>query len=294
MKKIWTHTFYNELRATPTDHPVMLTDSPLNFKSNREQICRIMFEDFDVPAMYIKIQAVLSLFAAGRATGIVVDSGDDVTHTVPIFEGYQIPFAIDTIMLAGRDLTAYLARIIKDDYYNFETSAGREPIRDLKEKLCYVAYDYEAELKKAAEDSTLKKSYVFPDGTVWEFAVQRFKCPEFLFQPELGGKEHGGVHKLAYDSIMACDLDVRKDLYSNIILSGGSTMFENFGKRLYKEVKALAPYTMKVTVIAQPDRKYAAWKGGAILSKHLAFAGMWITKADYDEFGETIVHRKCF
>jgi actin-related protein len=166
MKKIWTHTFYNELRANPAEHPVMLTEAPLNPKSNREQMCRIMFDDLDVPAMYIQIQAVLSLYAAGRTTGIVVDSGDGVTHTVPIFEGYQIPHAIDKILLAGRDLTSYLARILKDDNYNFETSAEKESVRDMKEKLCYVADDYEAELKKAAEDSTLKKSYVLPDGTV--------------------------------------------------------------------------------------------------------------------------------
>lgn len=145
MKKIWQHTFYNELREQPPDHPVMLTEAPLNPKNNREQMTRIMFEDFDVPAMYIQIQAVLSLYSAGRTTGIVVDSGDGVTHTVPIFEGYQIPHAIDKILLAGRDLTEYMARILKDDSYFFETSAEKETVRDMKEKLCYVAEDYEAE-----------------------------------------------------------------------------------------------------------------------------------------------------
>ena len=165
MKKIWTHTFYNELRATPSDHPVMLTEAPLNPKSNREQMCRIMFDDFDVPAMYIRIQAVLSLNAAGRTTGIVVDSGDGVTHTVPIFEGYQIHDTINKIELAGRDLTSYLIKFLKDDNYNFETLKESECVRDMKEKLCYVADDYEAEVKKAAEDSALKNSYVLPDGT---------------------------------------------------------------------------------------------------------------------------------
>lgn len=294
MRKIWEYTFDTELRAKSSEHPVMLTEAPLNPKSNREQMCKIMFEDFDVPAMYIQIQAVLSLYAAGRTTGIVVDSGDGVTHTVPIFEGYQIPHAIDKILLAGRDMTDFMNRILKDDNYNFETSGEKESVRDMKEKMCYVAEDYEAELKKAAEDSTLKKTYVLPDGQVCEFAVQRFKCPELLFQPELGGRELRGVHKLTYDSIMTCDLDVRKDLYSNIILSGGSTMFEGFGERLYKEMKALAPPTMKIKIVAGPDRKYAVFKGGATLSALKTFAGMWITKSDYDEFGETVVHRKCF
>jgi actin-related protein len=294
MKKIWAHTFYNELRETPSEHPVMLTEAPLNPKTNREQMCKIMFEEYDVPSMYIQIQAVLSLYSAGRTTGIVVDSGDGVTHTVPIFEGYQIPHAIDKILLAGRDLTDWMVRILKDDNYNFETSAERETVRDMKEKLCYVAEDYEAEVAKAQSDSELEKSYTLPDGNVCKISVQRFKCPEFLFQPELGGKELKGVHKLTFDSIMTCDLDVRKDLYSNIILSGGTTMFEGFGERLYKEVKALAPQTMKVKVIAGPDRKYAVWRGGSTLSTLSTFAGMWVTKNDYEEFGETVVHRKCF
>lgn len=294
MKKVWSYTFYNELRETPADHPVMLTEAPLNPKANREQMCRIMFEEYDVPSMYIQIQAVLSLYSAGRVTGIVVDSGDGVTHTVPIFEGYQIPHAIDKILLAGRDLTEFMTRILKDDNYYFETSAERETVRDMKEKMCYVADDYEAELKKASEGSELEESYTLPDGNICKFANQRFKTPEFLFQPELGGREIKGVHKLTFDSIMTCDLDVRKDLYSNIILSGGSTMFNGFGERLYKEIKALAPQTMKVKVIAGPDRKYAVWRGGSTLSTLSTFAGMWVTRADYDEFGETVVHRKCF
>jgi len=294
MKKIWAHTFYNELRETPSDHPVMLTEAPLNPKQNREQMCKIMFEEYDVPSMYIQIQAVLSLYSAGRTTGIVVDSGDGVTHTVPIFEGYQIPHAIDKILLAGRDLTDFMVRILKDDNYNFTTSAERETVRDMKEKMCYVAEDYEAELKKASEGSDLEMSYTLPDGNICKYSVQRFKCPELLFQPELAGKELKGVHKLTFDSIMTCDLDVRKDLYANIILSGGTTMFTGFGERLYAEIKKLAPQTMKVKVIAGPDRKYAVWRGGSTLSTLSTFAGMWITKADYDEFGETIVHRKCF
>ena len=294
MKKIWGYTFYNELRETPADHPVLLTEAPLNPKINRENMCKIMFEEYDVPSMYIQIQAVLSLYSAGRTTGIVVDSGDGVTHTVPIFEGYQIPHAIDKILLAGRDLTDYMVRILKDDNYNFETTAEKETVRDMKEKLCYVADDYEAEVKKASEGTELEESYTLPDGQTCKISTQRFKCPEFLFNPELGGREIKSVHQLTYDSIMTCDLDVRKDLYANVILSGGTTMFTGFGERLYKEIKELAPKTMKVKVIAGPDRKYAVWRGGSTLSTLSTFAGMWITKEDYGEFGETVVHRKCF
>lgn len=164
MKKIWDYTFFNELRIECDQHPILLTEAPLNPKKNREDMCRIMFEDFHFPSLYIQIQAVLSLYSAGRTTGIVVDSGDGVTHVVPIFEGYQIPHAIEKILLAGRNLTDYMCRILMDDAYRFETTAEKETARDIKEKLCYVAEDYEAELKKASEGAELEESYTLPDG----------------------------------------------------------------------------------------------------------------------------------
>ncbi|CAI2387851.1 unnamed protein product [Moneuplotes crassus] len=294
MKKIWDYTYYNELREEPSEHPVMLTEAPLNPKSNRENMTRIMFEEYDVPAMFIQIQAVLSLYSSGRTTGVVVDSGDGVTHTVPIFEGYQIPHAIDKILLAGRDLTEFMNRTLKDEGHFFETSSEKEEVRKMKEQTCYVAQNFEEDMKKASEGGELEENYVLPDRTICKYSVPRFKCPEMMFQPSLGGRDIEGVHQLTYNCIMNCDLDVRKDLYNNIILSGGTTMFPGFGERIYNEMKELAPKTMKIKVIASPDRKFAVWKGGSTLSLLSTFSGMWVTRADYDEFGESVIHRKCF
>lgn len=294
MKHIWKHTFFTELRVDPQDQPVMLTEAPLNPKQNRENMTSIMFDEYEVPMMYIAIQAVLSLYAAGRTTGIVVDSGDGVTHTVPIFEGYSIPHAIDKVLLAGSNLTDYMVKILKDNNYNFTTTAEREIVRDMKEKHCFVSQNYKEDLEKATTSTEHEVTYTLPDGNTCEFSTQRFKCPEFIFQPSLDGREDKGVHELAYDSIMKCDIDVRKDLYANIILSGGTTMFEGFGERLYSEIGSLAPSTIKVKVIASPDRKYMVWRGGSTLSTLSTFSSMWITKAEFDEFGPSIVHRKCF
>jgi len=294
MEKIWHHCYFNELRVHPEEHPALLTEAPMNPKANREKMIQIMFESFSVPSFYVSVQAVLSLYASGRTTGIVLDSGDGVTHTVPIYEGYSLPHSIMRIDLAGRDLTDYMVKLLTEVGVSFSSSAEREIARDIKEKHCYVALDFDTELKNSGENSSKDVTYTMPDGQVITIGSQQFRCPEALFQPMKLGKEYPGIHELTFQSIMKCDVDVRKELYANIVMSGGTTMFPNIEQRLSKEITALAPSTIKIKVVAPAERRYSVWIGGSILSSLSSFQTLWVSRSEYDETGPSIVHRKCF
>jgi actin-related protein len=298
MEKIWHHIFYNELRVAPEEHPVLLTEAPLNPKANRERMTRIMFETFSVPALYIFEQAVLALFASGRTTGCVIDSGEDRTHVVPIYEGHIIEHAVVCLDLAGRDLTNYMIKMLADRGYSYTTTAEREIARDIKEKLSYVALDFDSEMLVAEEtSSTIEKPYELPGSGQLTVGNERFRCPEALFQPSLVGKEAPGIHEVVHEAIHRCSADIRGDLCVNIVLSGGTTMFPGIGARMIKELTAhmakSAPPTRKVTVVTPPMRSVATWVGGSTVASLSSFGSMCITKAKYSETGPSVVHATC-
>ena len=159
--------------------------------------------------------------------------------------------------------------------------------------MAYVALDYDREMKISLENSLFDKVYELPDGNLIVIGNERFRCVEVLFQPCFIGQETSGIHRCIFQTIMKCDIDLRRDLYANIVLSGGSTLFPGIGERVTKELISLAPMTMKIKVIAPPERKYSVWIGGSILASLSTFQSMWISKVEYDESGSEIVHCKC-
>eukprot|EP01084_Bolivina_argentea_P134777 237614_1 len=292
MEKLWHHAYYNELRVQPEEHATMTTEVPLNPKANREKTLQILFETFNIPATYTAVSAVLSLYASGRTTGMVFDSGDGVTHTIPVYEGFALKYAVSRIDIGGRDLTKYLMRIFNERGYSFSTSSEMDIVRDIKEKLCYIALDYDKELQQAKQ-SDINVNYELPDGQVITIGNERFRCPEVLFQPQLIGMECEGIHQFVWNSIMECPIDVRTELCNNLLLSGGSSMFRQIEIRLKNEIQKLAPASVKCKIIAPAERLYSVWIGGSILSSLSSFQEMWISKDEYDESGPGIVHRKC-
>lgn len=295
MTLIWRHAFTNELRVKSEECSILLTEAPLNPTANRVKMGSTLFEKFQARNIQISIQAVLSLYASGRTTGMIYDSGDGVTHFVPVYEGYALKHAIRRLDIAGREITQYLATLMSANNSKLRTSAEMEIVRDIKEKLSYVAPDFDEEIEKYNKNpSEYVSEFELPDGSKIPIFTEKFKAPELLFRPDLKGYESPGVHETLYNSIMACDIDLRKELYKNIVMSGGSTMINGLPERISSEVKALAPESIEVNVIAPAERKYAVWIGGSILASLSSFQKCWINASTYEEGGEELLKTKLF
>ncbi|KAF9213670.1 Actin-2 [Podila epicladia] len=280
MERIWQYIYSDELKTLSEEHPVLLTEAPLNPMKNRETAAQIFFETFNVPALFTSIQAVLSLYSSGRTTGVVLDSGDGVTHSVPVYEGFAIPHAIQRVDIAGRDVTEHLQLLLRKAGYHFHTTAEKEIVRIIKEKTCYLPLFPAKEEKDAGGKN---EDFMLPDGNVIKLGAERFRAPEILFNPEIIGQEFPGIHQVVVDSISRSDMDLRKSLYSNIVLSGGSTLCKGFGDRLLLEVKKLALKDIKIKISAPPERKYSTWIGGSILASLSTFKKMWVSAEEYQE-----------
>lgn len=297
MKLLWDYTFDEKLKVDPRGRKVLLTEPPMNPKVNRQKMCEVMFEEYGFGGVYVAIQAVLTLYAQGLTTGVVVDSGDGVTHIVPVYEGYAMPHLTRRLDIAGRDVTRYLIKLLLMRGYAFNRTADFETVREIKEKLCYVSYDLEQDTRLAEETTVLVENYTLPDGRVIKVGPERFEAPECMFQPHLVDIEQPGVAEMLFGSIQAAPVDVRTDLYKHVVLSGGSSMYPGLPSRLEKEMKQLYltrvlngdPTRLnkfKIKIEDPPRRKHMVFLGGAVLADIMkSREDFWISREEWFEKG---------
>ena len=239
MHEVWRHTFHDQLRVDPRECKILLTDPPQNPKRNRQKMMETMFETWGFDGVYIQVQAVLTLYAQGLLTGLVLDSGDGVTHVVPVIDGYSFPHLTRRLNVAGRHVTERLIEPMTRRGYAFNRTADMDTARRIKEDLCFVSYDVERDRKLADETTNLVRSYTLPDGRVITLGAERFAAPEALFNPELVDVEGGGIHEAVFRCVQENDIDNRMLMYQRIVLSGGSSMYPGLPSRLEKEIRKL-------------------------------------------------------
>ena len=252
-----------------------------------------MFE-FNVPYFYLADQCLLSLYTTGLITGTVLDIGDSVTCAASVIETRKQSYT--TLNLGGNDLTNWLFKHHNFSVRNqtFTTKHETDFTRDLKEDLCYVAFDFDSEMEKPPPAE--KPIYTFPNGQKTRIGLfkELFQCPELLFKSNLSGinYKYGGIHQMLFQTINECNRDIQEELYSHIVLSGGSSMFKGLPERLEKEMKYLAP-EMNVNIIAVDDRINVAFVGGSIVASLSCFPEMTVNREEYQENGPSFVNLKC-
>ncbi|XP_039091277.1 actin-85C-like [Hyaena hyaena] len=293
MEKIWHHSFYQVLRVAPEEHPLMMTEPPLTTASNKEKVSQILFETFNVPALYVANLGVLSLYASGQTSGTTVESGEGMTYVVPVIDGCPLPQSTVQVDLAGQDLTMFLLQLLTRSGHSLVTTGELEYIRSIKEQYCYVALDFDREKINTDSPSYAQKCQL-PDGQEVTLGQEKFLCPEVLFQADLIGRNDLGIHMKAFQSISSCSRDFWKVLFSHIILSGGTCSCPGLRFRMQRELSSLVSPSISVKVSTCPYSTYSAWMGGSILCSLSTFKDMWVTSQEYQDIGSSVISRRSF
>ena len=287
MIKIWDFIIKRDLRIDPSEHSVILSEVPSNPKAHRQKITQIIFETFNFKSFYLEKKETLSLYSTSKSTGIVFNTGEEASHIVPIYECISINHGINRLMIAGRDLNQYLSDMLSRHNFDY---IDKKSIRYIKENYTHVAVDYDSELKNLPKDDAYE---MLPNGKYVKIGKESIDCPELYFNPQLNNLDVDSVHKAIHQSIKSCNADVHADLFANIVVSGGSSMFNGFPERIQKEVAQLAPNNMKVKVNTISERKFGAFIGAVNLASFPSFPQMVIKYQEYQEEGPNIVSVMC-
>jgi actin len=294
MEQLWLHTFSKALQVSAQEFPVLISEAPCTSRVDREKVTEMMFESFNAPALVVANQLALSLFATGRSTGLVVESGASRTDVGAVWEGYTLPHYVTSLDLGGDDVTQFLFDRLRREGYPFSTKADWELVQDMKHQHCYQCAEPKGELEFCKESRSVERLYDLPDGQQIYLNDHRFMSPEVLFSPTVLGNPNltQGLHSVIFSTIQKCHPDIQPELYSSVVLAGGNTLFPKLDERVQREVSYLAPKGITVKCVSFPERKYAAWLGGSILGSLSTFPCMWVSKTEYDDYGASIIHRK--
>lgn len=299
MFHLWNHTFNEVMKINPRECKIMLTEAALNPLQNRKKMLEAMLEKYQFQGVHVATQAVLTLYAQGLTTGVVLDSGDGVTHIVPVYESYGLPNQIKRLNVAGRDVTKYLIELLRLRGYNFNRTADFETVAQIKERFCYVGTDLRLEDRLANETTVLAEPFELPDGRIVRVSRERYMAPECLFQPHVIGLEDKGIARQVFNCVNESDIDLRRSLYAHIILSGGTTMFPGFPTRVQTEVRQIYKEVVlgdshakkgniKINVEDPPRRYYFVFSGGSVLAAVGEKANpesFWLSQKEYKEKG---------
>ncbi len=311
--RLWDYTLTQKLGIEdPSDKKILVTEAPYNPISNKFKIFETLFEKIGVAAVNIEPQAKCSLFSEGIDTGIVLDSGDGVTHCIPVSNGAILNHTIERMDIAGRHITEYLVRLLQKKGYAFNSSADFDFARELKEKYCFISNDIESDRKLERQTTFYNTYHLLPDETRIRISDEKFEAPEILFNPSLIEKEYDGIPMMMMKSINKCPIDCRKGLYNAIVLSGANTLFPGFASRVENEIKAIYKKTalklakekrikININVLSNPKRKYSVFIGASVVAKHYSNNDMdnyWITRDEWLECEnisnkESLIKTKC-
>ncbi|CAG8478613.1 12920_t:CDS:2 [Acaulospora morrowiae] len=335
LEEIWDHIFWeDQLDIDPKEHPLFVTEAAWNSRENRETLTELAFEKYQTLAFYVAKNPVLSAFAAGRPTAIVVDCGASSTSCVPVVDGYVLKKGIFRQPIGGDFLSEQILQQFQssgidviphymiakkslvdpdkpsnkvlrdrpnttDSYHKF---MQMRVIHDFKESVCQV---FETSYDELVISARPMKTFEFPDGFNTSFGPQRFNIPEILFSPQrfltqppegIDATSLSGIPEMIFHSINACDIDVRPLLWNNIILTGGTTLLPGFADRINNELSMMMSGQMKIKIHAPGntiERKCSSWLGGSILASLGTFHQLWISQKEYNDYGKSIVEKKC-
>lgn len=291
---IWSHMLEHDLRVDAQQHPLLFSDPPFSPATNREKLVEVTFESLRSPAMYVASQSVLSVYAHGRVSGLVVDTGHGVSYTVPVFQGYNLPHATERLDLAGNHLTAFLAEILLGSGFPLRQQ-DLDTVENIKHRYCFVAPDFPKE--QARPELECRQCIQLPDGRTVTLGKELFQCPELLFHPpEIPGLSPVGLPTMAKQSLLKVPPEVRASVAQSVLLCGGSSLFKGLEARFRADLLGALPADQQesVAVTAQPNRNFSVWVGGSILASLRAFQSCWVLREQYEEQGPHIVYRKCY